>query len=46
MRLSEVRATGNGVDLSVEEDLLRLSYLLSVMSLDRMSFDVGVLPYT
>ncbi len=34
------------MDLSVEEDLLRFSYLLCVMGLDRMSFDVGVLPHT
>jgi hypothetical protein len=30
----------------MEVDFLRLSYLLCVMSLDRMGFDVAVLPYT
>jgi hypothetical protein len=40
MRLSDVWATSDGVDLGVEIDLLRFSYLLCVMSLDRMGFDV------
>jgi len=33
------------MDLSVKIDLLRFSYLLCVMCLDRMGFDVAVLPY-
>jgi hypothetical protein len=34
------------MNLSVEIDLLRFSYLLCMMGLDRMGFDVGVLPHT